>query len=122
MPAFELLSTPALQAGRLALEAAQLRQIVIAANIANADSPGYLPRRVDFEARLQAALAEAGEATDIARIAMEARPIVVAESAALAPDQQLAAQMVNSVHYQALLKSINAQLDLLNLASNDGRK
>lgn len=119
MPAFELLSSPGLQASRLALEAAQLRQVIIAANIANANNTGYLPRRVDFETRLQDALAEAREGAEMVRAA---RPIVVADAAPAALDQQLAAQTVNVVQYQSLIKSVNAQLDLLNLASNDGRK
>jgi flagellar basal-body rod protein FlgB len=119
MPAFDILSSQALQASALALDAAQLRQTVIAANIANASNPQYVARRVAFEERLRAALAEADRG---AALLHTARPLVLTDNSEIAIDQQLAAQSANLVQTQALLKSVNAQIDLLNLASNDGRK
>jgi flagellar basal-body rod protein FlgB len=49
--------------GREALDVRATRQALLSANIANADTPGYLARDVDFSASLAGALREQGAAT-----------------------------------------------------------
>jgi flagellar basal-body rod protein FlgB len=46
--------------GREALDVRATRQALLSANIANADTPGYLARDVDFSASLAGALRQAG--------------------------------------------------------------
>ncbi|TAM05215.1 MAG: flagellar basal body rod protein FlgB [Paraburkholderia sp.] len=48
--------------GREALDVRATRQALLSANIANADTPGYLARDVDFSASLSGALRRAGAA------------------------------------------------------------
>jgi flagellar basal-body rod protein FlgB len=49
--------------GREALDVRATRQALLSANIANADTPGYLARDVDFNASLAGALRQAGATT-----------------------------------------------------------
>lgn len=49
--------------GREALDVRATRQALLSANIANADTPGYLARDVDFSASLAGALRQAGATT-----------------------------------------------------------
>lgn len=50
--------------GREALDVRATRQALLSANIANADTPGYLARDVDFSASLAGALRQAGATTE----------------------------------------------------------
>jgi flagellar basal-body rod protein FlgB len=49
--------------GREALDVRATRQALLSANIANADTPGYLARDVDFSASLAGALRQSGATT-----------------------------------------------------------
>jgi flagellar basal-body rod protein FlgB len=103
----------------LALDAASLRQQAIAANIANAGDPAYQRRGVSFEARLR--VAAAGSA--LANVSSAAlQPRLVNDNSAAALDQDMAAMAGNTLHFQALLKALNAELELMGLAANDGRR
>jgi flagellar basal-body rod protein FlgB len=50
--------------GREALDVRATRQALLSANIANADTPGYLARDVDFSASLAGALRQVGATTE----------------------------------------------------------
>jgi flagellar basal-body rod protein FlgB len=112
---------PAVQLLGLALDAASLRQQVIANNIANAGIPDFQPLRVSFEERLSAlAASNRALAPDGLR---QLRPTISADSGATpAIDQQMVQLSANVLHYRALLKNLNAHFELLSLASNDGRR
>jgi flagellar basal-body rod protein FlgB len=112
---------PALQVLSLALDAASLRQQLIANNIANAGVPDFQPLRVSFEEQLSALMA--GSRLPAADDLRQLRPTIAADSAAmLAIDQQMVQLSGNVLHYRALLKNLNAHFELLSLASNDGRR
>lgn len=49
---------------RKALDGAQARQWAVATNLANAETPGYRPCRVEFEAQLRAALRQQDSLND----------------------------------------------------------
>jgi flagellar basal-body rod protein FlgB len=104
---------------RLALDGVSLRQLATANNIANASTPGYAPLRVDFESQLEAALRAAGSARG-------AQSPAITTDAAPGAKVQLdmeAAQMAQDVlHYQALLRALRGQMDLLQAAINEGRR
>lgn len=114
----------------LALDAATLRQQAIAANIANANTPGYAPVRVQFEAQLEDArrALELGGRVDPAALegiapSLESAPLDEAGlPAAVLLDVEVADMARNAVHYQALLKGLSTHYALLAAAVGDGKK
>ncbi len=115
----------------LALDASAMRQQAIAANIANADVPGYQPVTVDFESQLGTAQRTLGEGgrLDMDMLA-DVSPRVVNElqlqpsdlSPRVALDMQMAQLAQNGVQYQALTTALNKQFALMSLAINDGKR
>ncbi len=108
---------------RMALDGIGVRQLATASNIANASTPDYAPLRVNFEEQLAGAMREAGRgrSPDAARVL----PSVTQDPTAGAKVQLdlEAAQMAQDVlHYEALLRALRGQLDLLQSAINDGRR
>lgn len=121
----EALTVPALT---LALDAAVMRQQVIATNIANAHTAGYVPQRVSFEVEVQRAwqsrTAE-GSAPQTAShsLALTAHTAPVPEGpAAVQLDQEVAALAQNSTHYQLLLRGLNRHLSILASAVSEGKR
>lgn len=113
----------------LALDAASLRQQVIAANIANASTEGYAARRVHFESQLEQARRSlrAGRTVDPLALAGVRAAIVPAtdahgQGAPVRLDAEMASLAQNAVHYQALLKGLAQHHAMLSLAAGDGRK
>jgi flagellar basal-body rod protein FlgB len=108
---------------RAALDGVSVRQLATANNIANANTPGYAPLRVEFEDQLAAALRDGGlrGRADPGRLAS-----AVSADATPGAKVQLdieAAQMARDVlHYQALLRALRGQMDLLQTAINEGRR
>ena len=129
MPApapIESITTAALS---LALDAASLRQQAIAANMANAGTPGYAPLTVNFEDQLEDArrALQARGRLDEATLAgvqprLEAQPALGGVPARLQLDMEAANLAQNSVHYQALLKGLSRHYALLASAVSDGKK
>lgn len=93
-----------LQALSSALDVAQLRQQVIASNIANANTPGYATKRVSFSATIEA-LQDAG-----------GQPVPVQL------DREMAEMAQNAVHFQALLKGVGRELAILSSAVSEGKR
>lgn len=114
-----LMSTDVVRIAALALDAASLRQRALAANIANAGNVAYQRQAVSFEDKLRtlasrSALAGASTAS--------LQPHLVNDSAPGALDQDVTALAGNALHFQALLKALNAELELMGLAAGDGRR
>lgn len=109
----------------LALDAAVLRQQALAQNIANANTPGYRPLRVSFEARVQELVAADGlvEAPDAGR-RPQFRPILelAEEGAQVALDTEVAKLADNTLHHQVLLKALSKHLALIGTAINEGKR
>jgi flagellar basal-body rod protein FlgB len=114
----------------LALDAAALRQHASAANIANADTVGYVPVQVSFEAQLEdarRALQTRGR-LDVASLAgVEPRLESVGPDATGLPptvmlDVEVAGMVQNAVHYQALIKGLSKHYAILSAAVSDGKK
>lgn len=93
-----------LQALSRALDVAQLRQQVIASNIANVNTPGYATQRVSFSATVEA-LQDAG-----------GQPVPVQL------DREMAEMAQNAVHFQALLKGVSRELAILSSAVSEGKR
>lgn len=121
-----------------ALSLWQRRAEVLASNLANADTPGYLARDVDFRSALAAQSGEAGG--DLALAATEPGHLAAPGSDAVSGaalkyrvplqpsmdgntvDAQVeqAAYAENSVRYQASLTFITAQIRMLRTAITGG--
>jgi flagellar basal-body rod protein FlgB len=122
----EAVTTAALSA---ALDAASRRHALIATNIANADTEGYAPARLSFEAQLQeaqAALREQGRLDEpglgVLRSLSEAAPEPGAPGATVKLDAEMTQLAHNAVRFQALAQGLVRHLSLLALAAADGRK
>lgn len=115
----------------LALDAASLRQQACAANVANAETPGYAPLQVSFEAQLEevrSELAARGRLADAGVLAGVTPALQEAprEPTGLPPkvqlDVELTAMSQNAVQYQTLLKAVSKQYAILAAAVGDGKK
>lgn len=112
---------------KLALDAASLRQQALANNIANLNTPGYSPLRVDFESQLAGARAHyfAGNRVSDADLAA-VKPSVEADEAGegspVSLDLEIAKVSQNVVHYQALLRGLNKRMAILGMAINEGKR
>ena len=101
----------------------------MAANIANASTPGYVPQQVSFDAHLAEArsvLRERGM-LDMATVeTLHAGPEPVHDAAGRPAAVQLDGQMSelarNGVEYQALVQGLSRHLSLLALAAGDGKR
>jgi flagellar basal-body rod protein FlgB len=116
----------------------QLRQNVTSSNIANAETPGYQAKKLDFEGALERAMdldGLRGMSTS-----NEAHFSVGGGSAALKPEiynnpegainndgntvdleKEMAALSENAIMYKAALQLINKKLAALKYAASDGR-
>jgi flagellar basal-body rod protein FlgB len=113
----------------LALEAAARRHQAIAANIANANTEGYTPVKLSFEAHLaeaRNALRAHGsvDPLSLSGAHMELEPVLDAQGlpAAVRVDAEVAEMAANAVHYQALTQGLSRHLAILATAAGDGRK
>jgi len=115
---------------RLALDAASLRHRVIAHNIANANTEGFAPLRVDFEEQFDALRSALSQSRPIDRGLLEGlRPAVaqdgpssVGTTAKMALDLEVARLAQNTVHYQALIRGAAKHLSILGLAITEGKR
>lgn len=102
------------EALRRSLQAASMRQQVLANNIANATTPGFKRSRVDFETKLAEALRN-GQPVD------QVQPEVVQENYTIGkPDGnnvdielEMSQLAENQIYYAALTRSLNDQFSRL---------
>jgi flagellar basal-body rod protein FlgB len=114
---------------KLALDAASMRHLAISHNIANVNTPGFAPARVDFESQLGAARAalRQGQPLDATMLA-GVRPVThrsaVPEGADRTAmlDMEVAAMAQNTVHYESLLKALGKQMSILASAISEGKR
>lgn len=111
----EAVTLPALSA---ALDAAVMRQQVIANNIANANTEGFQAQRISFSMALDAA-GPAGGASLTPRLEPQ---VSLSADGAVRLDSEVAAMAQNGAHYQALLKAMNRHLSVLASAVTDGKR
>lgn len=120
------------------LQMRQLRQNTINANIANAETPGYRAKKMDFEA----ALASAIDREDLGKMHVEHKDHFLMGQGAIGRvradvydnpeiaynndgntvdlEKEMAAQLQNSIMYDAATKLINKKLAALKYAATDG--
>jgi flagellar basal-body rod protein FlgB len=113
-----------------ALDAASLRHLTIAQNIANANSPGFIPHRVSFEEQFDSfasrlASGESIRASELAGV----HPTIDSvdqvsgdETESVKLDIETVHLAQNTVQYQALLKGISKKMSVINAAINEGKR
>lgn len=113
----------------LALDAASMRHLALANNIANANTAGYAPASVNFEQQLGAARAALAEGRPLQTSMLRGvQPVLLRSAPAAEPDRtaaldaEVAAMAENTVHYQALLKGLNKHLSILSAAISEGKR
>jgi len=118
-----------------ALDLWQRRTEVLANNLANADTPGYLARDIDFRKALADAgggagnlslqtttadqIGAAGQTADGLAYRVPTQPSMDGNTVDAQAEQ--AAFAANGVHYQASLSFITAQIRMLRMAINGGQ-
>jgi flagellar basal-body rod protein FlgB len=118
---------PTALALRKALDGDAARQQAVAGNLANLDTPGYQPRRVEFQNQLRAALSEqeagSGE-EDLERLQPQ---VTIQGGAALRRDGNsvdVETEMVelseSGLHYQAVVRLLSRKLQMLRAVVTEG--
>lgn len=104
----------------LALDAATLRQQVIATNIANASSVGYVPMRASFAAQVEDGLR--GGTVPSLQVRIDPERSINGGPAVVHVDTEVAALAENNLHYQALVRGLNRHLSILASAVSEGKR
>jgi flagellar basal-body rod protein FlgB len=103
----------------------ELRQSVISANVANAETPGYKAKVVDFENALASAIRQEGQIENKietlkasvydnpdAEVAMDGNSVDL--------EKEMAAMLENNLMYRTATQMINKKLAALKYAATDG--
>jgi flagellar basal-body rod protein FlgB len=99
-----------------AMRGASLRQTLLTNNIANADTPGFQPRDVNFQGQLQSALASGGSPDALSfQPATEHLP-AGPNGNAVNTDQQSASLAENGLLFDALAQILTAHNSILEYA------
>ncbi len=111
------------------LEGAARRQEAIAANIANAETPGYRPQRVAFEQSLRAAIERERSSTpgtmrshavDGVRPHVSHQPVLTSHPATIELEREMSDLAKTSLHYDALTRVLSKRLGMLRTAITGG--
>jgi flagellar basal-body rod protein FlgB len=116
-----LYTTPTMALLEHAIDVSALRQLVHAANFANANVEGYSRLAVTFDAALERAnLQTSGSPSSSGALPMENTAIVAPGDAVKLADE-MAAMAKNSLRYQILLNAFERSVGSVRLAINEGR-
>jgi flagellar basal-body rod protein FlgB len=108
-----------------AMSGASLRNNAIAGNIANANTPGFVPKDVDFHSALSAALGDDTETVDQAQAALHSTSFeptddgtvqMRADGSGFDIDAQAAQLAANGLEYEALAAIAKGRIDILKSA------
>ena len=107
-----------------AMEGAGLRQQALAANIANANTPGYQRQDVDFHSALQSAMGASDphaalESTAFS-ITQDAGVTVRADGSGIDIDAESAKLAANGLEYEQLASAAKVRFDILKAAMGIG--
>lgn len=114
-PSVDAITLPALS---MALDAAVIRQEVIANNIANVHTEGFRARQVSFDAVLKAD--SSGMSGELHAQLSPASSL--STDGAVRLDQEMASMAQNGVHYQAVLRALNRYLSVMASAVSEGKR
>lgn len=103
-----------------ALDGLHLRATATAENIANANSPAFRLKSVDFEGALRRAAAAGPEALDAFRPTLSSAPIAMAGDE-VRLDLEMASASSTAGRYAALTDILNRQMQIARLAVRGGQ-
>lgn len=115
---------------KLALNASLLKHNVIANNIANVNTPGYVAKSVSFEEHLTKFLTPLGELNEAAfrqeleslkAFVDEGRAVVPAGTESVSLDREMVKLTENVLRYQALLDALSKRGSITKMAIKEGR-
>jgi flagellar basal-body rod protein FlgB len=113
----------------LALDAANLRQQAIAANIANHATEGYVPTKLDFAAQLEEVrrsidIRGSVDSAALGLVQLRLQPAFDAQGqpAKVQLDVEVADMAQNAVQYQALTRALSRHFAILASAVSDGKR
>jgi flagellar basal-body rod protein FlgB len=114
---------------KMALDAASLRHMTIANNIANANTTGYAPASVNFEQQMDVVRAAIGNGerlqsnmlSGIRPVIERGEPLAETDRTALL-DTEMAKLAQNTVQYEALLKALGKHMSLIGSAIAEGKR
>lgn len=103
----------------------ELRQSVISANVANAETPGYKSKVVDFENALASAIKQEGQIenkieTLKANVYDNPEAEVGLDGNSVDLEKEMAAMLENNLMYRTATQMINKKLAALKYAATDG--
>ncbi|MBN2427704.1 MAG: flagellar basal body rod protein FlgB [Deltaproteobacteria bacterium] len=120
-----------------ALDLRVRKQQVISSNIANSDTPGYIPARMEFEGNLQNAIGGSGVKLaktqsghigaddDLAAmgvtIVRESRGINIGDRNEVSVEEEMVHMAENQILYEATVQALNKKFGLLKYIVQDGR-
>ena len=114
---------------KMALDAASMRHLTIANNIANANTAAYAPASVNFEQQMdtvRAALSngdpvKSSMLSGIRPVIERGEPVGDADRTALL-DTEMAKLAQNTIQYEALLKALGKHMSLIGSAISEGKR
>ena len=114
---------------KMALDAASLRHMTIANNIANANTMGYAPASVNFEQQMDVLRTALGSGdplqsnmlSGIQPVIERGEPLADTDRTALL-DTEMAKLAQNTVQYEALLKALGKHMSLIGSAISEGKR
>lgn len=99
----------------------QAQHQLVAGNLANAETPGFRARALDFDGLLTRAM-EAPDAPDLrSRVVEEAPAPWATDGNSVQLERETARMMANMVQYQAVSSGLSRHLAMLRFAAGDGR-
>lgn len=111
---------PSIVALERAMSGAELRQTVLANNIANANTPGFQPSDVDFQSVLAKAAGEGASAAQLAQLTFSPTPVqtgaMQVDGNGVDVNAQMADLSENSLYYQAAESIMGQQMEILKTA------
>jgi flagellar basal-body rod protein FlgB len=104
---------PTMQAIQTSLDGLAARQRIIAQNLANSETPGYLSQNVNFEDSLSAAMASGQSPTDAAITTSTSSDPTNPNGNNVNVDTQTVALMDTGLRYQLATQSMNNEFNIL---------
>jgi flagellar basal-body rod protein FlgB len=104
-----------------AIRGADMRQTVLAQNLANANTPGYVRKDVNFQSTLAAAMQD-GMSPDQVQFdtTTDGSAPMQADGNSVDADTESAKMAENGLHYQSLVAIAKGRLDIITSAIGNG--
>ena len=101
-----------------AIEGAAMRQAALSENIANANTPGYRRKDVDFHGVLAAAMEGGAQAIRAAQFSesIDGSAVMRADGGTVDVDTEAANLSKNALEYEAMVSAARARIDILKSA------